>query len=173
MVYIKSSQESWNRYSIRGTRLVFHSSSQTFHPNSQSVPMGVYKLANDTLNLTRTISNPIQLPSLSTPVTTWTSFLKQQEQWIQELIQNTFYDHIMDVIGGIQTAPSLLAVSDGSAKQQHMTFGWVISKPDGTRLVKGYGRCNDQSSSMRAEACLLYTSPSPRDQRGSRMPSSA
>ena len=25
----------------------------------------------------------------------------------------------------------------------------------------------------RAEACLLYTSPSPRDQRGSRMPSSA
>ena len=24
-----------------------------------------------------------------------------------------------------------------------------------------------------AEACLLYTSPSPRDQRGSRMPSSA
>ena len=26
---------------------------------------------------------------------------------------------------------------------------------------------------MAAEACLLYTSPSPRDQRGSRMPSSA
>ena len=26
---------------------------------------------------------------------------------------------------------------------------------------------------MTAEACLLYTSPSPRDQRGSRMPSSA
>ena len=26
---------------------------------------------------------------------------------------------------------------------------------------------------VRREACLLYTSPSPRDQRGSRMPSSA
>ena len=26
---------------------------------------------------------------------------------------------------------------------------------------------------MDAETCLLYTSPSPRDQRGSRMPSSA
>ena len=26
---------------------------------------------------------------------------------------------------------------------------------------------------MNYEACLLYTSPSPRDQRGSRMPSSA
>ena len=28
-------------------------------------------------------------------------------------------------------------------------------------------------SAARLEACLLYTSPSPRDQRGSRMPSSA
>ena len=27
--------------------------------------------------------------------------------------------------------------------------------------------------SVRIEGCLLYTSPSPRDQRGSRMPSSA
>ena len=26
---------------------------------------------------------------------------------------------------------------------------------------------------LRSHACLLYTSPSPRDQRGSRMPSSA
>ena len=26
---------------------------------------------------------------------------------------------------------------------------------------------------LKAQACLLYTSPSPRDQRGSRMPSSA
>ena len=29
------------------------------------------------------------------------------------------------------------------------------------------------SSSVMINACLLYTSPSPRDQRGSRMPSSA
>ena len=30
-----------------------------------------------------------------------------------------------------------------------------------------------QTDSTNIEACLLYTSPSPRDQRGSRMPSSA
>ena len=29
------------------------------------------------------------------------------------------------------------------------------------------------SSTLRVRTCLLYTSPSPRDQRGSRMPSSA
>ena len=32
---------------------------------------------------------------------------------------------------------------------------------------------NGSSSLARSTACLLYTSPSPRDQRGSRMPSSA
>ena len=31
----------------------------------------------------------------------------------------------------------------------------------------------ERAAAERAEACLLYTSPSPRDQRGSRMPSSA
>ena len=34
-------------------------------------------------------------------------------------------------------------------------------------------RQREESSSLCLRACLLYTSPSPRDQRGSRMPSSA
>ena len=35
------------------------------------------------------------------------------------------------------------------------------------------GRPRGKSSLNRPRSCLLYTSPSPRDQRGSRMPSSA
>ena len=34
-------------------------------------------------------------------------------------------------------------------------------------------RIQDELQELRAKVCLLYTSPSPRDQRGSRMPSSA
>ena len=37
----------------------------------------------------------------------------------------------------------------------------------------GYGRLVNDMRSLIQMACLLYTSPSPRDQRGSRMPSSA
>ena len=37
--------------------------------------------------------------------------------------------------------------------------------------VKGYGRQKGHTELYRG--CLLYTSPSPRDQRGSRMPASA
>ena len=37
-------------------------------------------------------------------------------------------------------------------------------------LAEGYSQCGDLEL---LDTCLLYTSPSPRDQRGSRMPSSA
>ena len=40
-----------------------------------------------------------------------------------------------------------------------------------SRVLKIKGRSSDQG--LLLIACLLYTSPSPRDQRGSRMPSSA
>ena len=36
-----------------------------------------------------------------------------------------------------------------------------------------YIKPSDEKREARKKACLLYTSPSPRDQRGSRMPSSA
>ena len=46
---------------------------------------------------------------------------------------------------------------------------WLFA-PSGTRVgVLG----DPQASQGQDKICLLYTSPSPRDQRGSRMPSSA
>ena len=38
---------------------------------------------------------------------------------------------------------------------------------------KGFVYVDDNSRELETYICLLYTSPSPRDQRGSRMPSSA
>ena len=49
-------------------------------------------------------------------------------------------------------------------------------KPGGVFIVIDFGRRNrmiDWSWYLLSNLCLLYTSPSPRDQRGSRMPSSA
>ena len=40
-------------------------------------------------------------------------------------------------------------------------------------VVVGIVPVSDEISALDAKSCLLYTSPSPRDQRGSRMPSSA
>ena len=66
------------------------------------------------------------------------------------------------------------------------TFGAIVN-PNGFLTAQGWGTANDfhtttagtsegwliQEIVLTAGTCLLYTSPSPRDQRGSRMPSSA
>ena len=44
---------------------------------------------------------------------------------------------------------------------------------DGAFFVGKKSVFNKTPGMYKSEACLLYTSPSPRDQRGSRMPSSA
>ena len=61
----------------------------------------------------------------------------------------------------------------------------IVNGPDGRKLTSTNRRkvrdftlraakmFSDSLQTLRAQACLLYTSPSPRDQRGSRMPSSA
>ena len=53
-------------------------------------------------------------------------------------------------------------IKNFEASAESRTEGTVVSLTDGIARIHGL-----------TEACLLYTSPSPRDQRGSRMPSSA
>ena len=48
---------------------------------------------------------------------------------------------------------------------------WLLARYDASTSTTGEGW--DGIAHYRAACCLLYTSPSPRDQRGSRMPSSA
>ena len=43
----------------------------------------------------------------------------------------------------------------------------------GPQVMRGYWKRPDATKEVMTDDCLLYTSPSPRDQRGSRMPSSA
>ena len=59
---------------------------------------------------------------------------------------------------------SVLSIEAGGKDKNffiHMPSGYSQIVPKKSNLNYGY------------ETCLLYTSPSPRDQRGSRMPSSA
>ena len=64
-------------------------------------------------------------------------------------------DHLVSANGGL-VAPRLVELGLGCIAGVESLS--VPAEPAGA-----YGRCT----------CLLYTSPSPRDQRGSRMPSSA
>ena len=66
---------------------------------------------------------------------------------------------------GLATADGIRMWSNGEVKKPE-TINYRTLKPekDGLFCEKIFGPTKD---------CLLYTSPSPRDQRGSRMPSSA
>ena len=58
-----------------------------------------------------------------------------------------------------------------SSSFQKGPIGVITSISDQKSFISTFGTPND--SNAEDWFCLLYTSPSPRDQRGSRMPSSA
>ena len=53
------------------------------------------------------------------------------------------------------------------------TVTFLVSSTNSGGSFKALKETDGTSVSYTVSACLLYTSPSPRDQRGSRMPSSA
>ena len=85
-------------------------------------------------------------------------------------------------IGTIGTAPEIEAISSlvpdyygGNMDLPDVAPGAVVYLPVNTKGAYLYlGDCHAaQGDGELCGVCLLYTSPSPRDQRGSRMPSSA
>ena len=77
------------------------------------------------------------------------------------------------------------AVTTRSIRDPEAATAWVLSQPDTQQnqaliqsSLMAVIHTNPESATLLyenlpANICLLYTSPSPRDQRGSRMPSSA
>ena len=46
----------------------------------------------------------------------------------------------------------LTAVSDGSVRAKHMTFGWILADDRGQVITQGYGPINGRPSRLRSEA---------------------
>ena len=99
------------------------------------------------------------------------------------LLKNGFDDADLKVAGPTETSKGLYAVYKGkSSKKPVIVMAHIDVVPavkdswdtDPFELVEIDGFLHGRGSSdNKGGACLLYTSPSPRDQRGSRMPSSA
>ena len=71
-------------------------------------------------------------------------------------------------------------VTERLLKKGYAVRGTVRNKDKGQKIVDKLAAHGSDTSKLElfeadlgSDACLLYTSPSPRDQRGSRMPSSA
>ena len=109
---------------------------------------------------------------------------------MQELVVKTQHrDQMVEITAHVQRVLDQVEIDDGSVVVfiPHTTAGVTINEnadPDVVhdtlaRLDKmvpwreSFDRHGEGNSASHIKACLLYTSPSPRDQRGSRMPSSA
>ena len=72
------------------------------------------------------------------------------------------------VMSEVETAIFAIITSAGEARA---SLYEALEKARAGQMVESQ-QCMSQAD-MQLRTCLLYTSPSPRDQRGSRMPSSA
>ena len=66
----------------------------------------------------------------------------------------------------------LIVGSSGSGKSTLLNMIGLLDKPTSGKVILD-GKETTTLNDGQVSHCLLYTSPSPRDQRGSRMPSSA
>ena len=109
------------------------------------------------------------------------SSLVEVEQFVETLSQDGNSD---DVFGDLETIREqynldgkgqTIAVIDSGIAFDHLAFGEGFGA--GNRVVGGYDFAENDSNPYDDGPlglhCLLYTSPSPRDKRQSRMPSSA
>ena len=89
------------------------------------------------------------------PGKSWDQFFKKTGK-IAEVSQDKLSDYM-------RKSADDVAKARGDTRRQDKRIGGQKKADDKIRAMQG----------KRDAACLLYTSPSPRDQRGSRMPSSA
>ena len=87
------------------------------------------------------------------------------EEAFVKVLQTHGIENAFGIIGS-----AFMPISDLFPKAG-ITFWDVAHETNGGLIADGYTRATGKMSMV--IACLLYTSPSPRDQRGSRMPSSA
>ena len=96
----------------------------------------------------------------------------QLQQQAQNALRNIFDDNrYLEILGG-----ALLETRGVMKKLEDITIATFnrISRGDkAENIATRVAREIFEEELEHAEDCLLYTSPSPRDQRGSRMPSSA
>ena len=101
--------------------------------------------------------------------------LREQTDAIEEIAkENEFFVNLESFEGGKKHRQHTQynIYTDGSKQNGKAGAGYVIQKGS-TIIQRGSFKLRDEATVFQGEICLLYTSPSPRDKRQSRMPSSA
>jgi hypothetical protein len=129
-------------------------------PTSTSLPCTIRSLPNKEITLDQDLPKQVLKPS--TPVSaTFSDYISDLPDWEQNLFESldmfyTCYELIALITNVANTTNNtdkhLLSVSNGSAFDRSMSFGWTMSLLNGTRLVMCAGPAHgSKQSSFRAE----------------------
>ena len=91
--------------------------------------------------------------------------------WLGHALE-AFLEKPLETIAAKATSVELIEAHD-LIKRDFREGGAFDDHGHDEKAEGGHDDHDDHGHEKKAKACLLYTSPSPRDQRGSRMPSSA
>ena len=93
------------------------------------------------------------ISTLCTPPSTFDDFVGTQESWKRDLLCKWELGEAMSIkmiLREHDLSKELWIVSDGSVKEQSMTYGWVIANPKTERILArgSSARCGGGGSSL-------------------------
>lgn len=149
---------TWSSYIINDFCLQLHEVViPDFSPVSSLIPNQIDWIHSTvTSDLSVAVLVPQTVPH--GPPRSWPDFLVRQPSWIRKLLRSIrVHDTIDTILEEYNKHGLLLLVSDGTAKDQVMAFGWTLASPDGRRLMIAAGPCSGRSSSLRSKSAGMLS----------------
>ena len=139
------------QHSKHHQRLIFIQDLNQFHPTADHRPISLhFRDYDQTFRKRHRASLNIITKGSSLP---WDIVLNNQPDWKSSFMKGiTLKEPIPDIIDAIIQSDFIYVVSDGSAKGNQMTYGWVMYTSNKNILATGQGPCAGRPSSMRGEA---------------------
>ena len=157
----------WESFTRHGTKLQLEDELDfdMYSPHN-SIPIQINSFANRShyTDQNVVVEHPTRCPYQHNPEVSWDKYIQQQPEWVKALlVQVEFYSsddgdaNLFDITAEHEKHGHLIAVSDGSVMFHNMSFGWILSTPDGVRLVGAAGPCNGRGNSLRAEGAGMLS----------------
>ena len=153
-----SGSSDWSSYTVNESGLKLHKAVVSdFHPVSSMIPAEIDRI-HSTVTSDLSAAILVQRTVPPGPPRSWSEFLTQQPLSVQELLSSiSLHVSIELIIDEYDKHGQLLLVSDGTAKEQTMAFGWTLASPDGKRLLIAAGHYGGRGSSLRSESAGMLS----------------
>ena len=129
---MRTGNSTWHRCAHFRTQLRLKEEDKNFKPTRAHIPIQISKYSNNQIHYRQQQQRaaPRTKPKYQ-PFTKWDAQIKQQLEWMQNLIKHVDFNRLTAVLTAVDESDHMIIVSDGSGNYFKMTFGWIMSQPEG------------------------------------------